>query len=285
MAQPERDALTGTETTGHVWDGIRELNTPLPSWWVYVWLTTIVWAIGYYVVYPSWPTLDDYAKGMWNYSSRAQLDKQMMAVKDAQSVWTDKFESVSVSEIYADDELRRYAMAGGTFLFNENCAPCHGANGQGNQDFPVLADDDWLWGGSLEAIETTIRYGIRSGHDEARTNIMPAFGADEMLTAEQMDQVADYVVSLSSGMGAEGAGKDIFVEQCAACHGEDGKGLTDLGGPNLTDGIWLFKAGKEGILAQLNKPKHGVMPAWEGRLSNVAIKQLAVYVSTLAGGQ
>ncbi|CCQ72123.1 cytochrome-c oxidase, cbb3-type subunit III [Magnetospira sp. QH-2] len=284
MAQPERDALTGTETTGHEWDGIRELNTPLPKWWVYVWFATIIWAIGYYVVYPSWPTMNDYVKGMWNYSSRAQHDQHMMAVKESQASWAGKFESTSVTEVYNDNTLRSYAMAGGQFLFNENCAPCHGANGQGNPGYPVLADDDWLWGGSLEAIETTIRYGIRSGHDEERANEMPAFGADELLSADQLAQMTDYVLNLA-GQGGSDAGKDLFIEQCASCHGEDGKGMTDLGGPNLADGIWLFDGGKEGIMAQLNKPTHGVMPAWEGRLSNVAIKQLAIYVSTLGGGQ
>lgn len=280
MAQIEKDALTGTETTGHEWDGIKELNTPLPKWWVLTFWACVIWAIGYYVAYPSWPTLSDYTKGMLGYSSRAELDNELKMVAESRSAWLGKFENASVGEIAEDKELLTYAMAGGKFIFNENCAPCHGSGGQGAKGYPVLADDDWIWGGSVDAIEQSIRFGIRSGHEEARISDMPAFG--DLLEPSALQAVADYV---AGGLQGEGAGKEAFVENCAACHGEDGTGQKELGGPNLADGIWLYESGKDAILAQMKKPQHGVMPAWQGRLDDVSIKQVAVYVHSLGGGQ
>jgi len=280
MAQIEKDALTGTETTGHEWDGIKELNTPLPKWWVLTFWACIIWAIGYYVAYPAWPTLSDYTKGMLGYSSRAELDNELKMVAESRSAWLGKFENASVGEIAQDSELVTYAMAGGKFIFNENCAPCHGSGGQGAKGYPVLADDDWLWGGTVDAIEQTIRFGIRSGHDEERFNEMIPFGED--LNSAQLAALADYVMN---GVTGEGEAKTLFADNCAACHGEDGTGIVEMGGPNLADGIWLFDGSKEGIIAQMTKPKHGVMPAWQGRLDDVSIKQVAIYVHSLGGGQ
>ena len=285
MAQTEKDALTGTETTGHEWDGIKELNTPLPKWWVYTFIVTIVWSIGYWVVYPAWPTLSTYTKGVIGYSSRAELDADMAALAESRSAWLGKFEGASLGDLAGNRELLNYAMAGGKFIFAENCAPCHGAGGAGAPGYPILADDDWLWGGTPEAIGTTVRYGIRSGHDEERANDMPQFGTDELLEAEQIDQVAEFVLSLSGGATANDAGKAIFEEQCAGCHGEDGKGDQEQGGPNLTDGIWLYADGRDAVVAQIKAARHGVMPAWEGRLDDVSIKLVALYVHSLGGGQ
>jgi cytochrome c oxidase cbb3-type subunit 3 len=285
MAHVEKDALTGTDTTGHEWDGIKELNTPLPKWWVYTFWATILWSIGYWIVYPAWPTFSTYTKGAFGYSSRGELEKELADVKQSRKVWLDKFAAQPVAAIAKDSQLVRYAMAGGRAIFNENCAPCHGAGGAGAKGYPTLADDDWLWGGTLDAIERTIRVGVRSTHAETRVNDMPKFGVDKLLTPEQIGQVADYVLSLSGKGKAGEAGKQVFAEQCAACHGEDGKGNAELGGPNLADGIWLYGSSREAVVAQINNPKQGVMPTWGGRLDDVSIKQAAIYVHSLGGGK
>jgi len=285
MAEKETDALTGTETTGHEWDGIKELNTPLPRWWLWVFYATIIWAIGYYIVYPAWPSLSGYTKGVLGYSSRANHVADLQALRVSRAVWLDKFTTMSVDDIAKDPELLQFAMAGGAFVFGENCAPCHGSGGAGAPDYPVLADDDWIWGGTLDDIYQTIEYGVRSTHDDTRYSEMIAFGADEILEPAQISAVADYVLSLSGAGVANEEGAQIFEEQCTACHGEDGKGVAELGGPNLTDDIWLFGGSKDAIVAQITQPKHGVMPAWVDRLDDAAIKQAAIYVHSLGGGQ
>ena len=285
MAEREIDPVTGIETTGHEWDGIKELNTPLPKWWLYTFYATIVWAIGYFVLYPAWPSLSGYTKGTLGYSSRAELAATMEEVKASRTGWLTKFEETSVEEIAENQELLQYAMAGGRAIFGENCAPCHGAGGAGAPGYPVLADDDWIWGGTAEDIYATVQYGVRSSHDDTRDSLMLAFGAEEILEPPQIKAVADYVMKLGGQGEATEEGAAIFEEQCSACHGEDGKGLRELGGPNLTDGIWLYGEGIEGVTAQIAAPKHGVMPAWVDRIDDVSIKQVAVYVHSLGGGE
>ena len=288
MAEPEKDALSGRETTGHEWDGLKELNTPLPRWWLWVLYATIVWAVAYTVVYPAWPTLSGYTKGMIDYSSRGELAKNLAAVKQSRSSWINRFEESSVSEIAADNDLLTYAMAGGRAVFAENCAPCHGAAGSGAPGYPVLADDDWIWGGTREDIHTTVAFGIRSGHDDTRDSSMPEFLADEVLEKSQITDVTQYVLSLSneaSNADAAKRGAAVFEDECSSCHGEEAKGVADMGGPNLTDGIWLFGKDEKAVSTQIGSPKHGVMPAWFGRLSDVEIKQVSLYVHSLGGGQ
>ncbi len=290
MANVEKDPVTGTDTTGHEWDGIKELDTPLPKWWLMTFYATIIWAFGYWLVYPSWPTLNTYAKGIWETTNRLEHAKEMAAVAESRKAWTTKFEGKEIGEVAKDSELLNYAMAGGRVIFADNCQPCHGASGSGAPNYPVLADDDWIWGGTLESIQTTVQYGIRSGHEDERVSDMPNFVEDETLTAAQADQVADYVVGLSTGSAADGEGKTLFEENCASCHstegeGAGGEGYQETGGPRLNDGIWLYGSGKEGVLAQINKPQHGVMPAWVGRLSETEIKQVSIYVHSLGGGQ
>lgn len=284
MANVEKDPVTGTNTTGHEWDGIKELDTPLPRWWLMTFYACIIWAIGYMIVYPSWPTLNNYVKGVWETTNRIEHAKEMAAVAEMQKVWTSQFEGKEIGEVAKDPTLLNYAMGGGRAIFAENCQPCHGASGSGAPNFPVLADDDWLWGGTLEDIQTTVTYGIRSGHDEERLSDMPALIEDEDITAADADKIADYVMKLGGQAGSD-EGQELFLDNCSACHGEDGEGVADLGGPRLKDGIWLYKAGKEGVIAQITKPQHGVMPAWTGRLSETAIKQVSIYVHSLGGGQ
>lgn len=285
MANVEKDPVSGTNTTGHEWDGIKELDTPLPKWWLTTFYACIIWAIGYWVVYPSWPTLNDYAKGVFETTNRLEHAKEMEAVKQSRMVWTTKFEGKDIEEVANDSELLNYAMAGGRVIFADNCQPCHGASGSGAKNFPVLADDDWLWGGDLDSIQTTILYGIRSGHEDERLSDMPSLVEDETLTPAQAELVADYVMSLSGQGNASEEGKVLYEDNCAACHLEDGAGEQMLGGPRLNDGIWLYGGGKEAVLSQIMKPKHGVMPAWVGRLSETEIKQVAIYVHSLGGGQ
>ena len=284
----EHDDVSGRKTTGHVWDGIKELNTPLPSWWLYVLYATIVWGIGYWIVYPAWPMVTDYTRGLLGYSSRADVTEQLQQAAAARAAQTEQLTKLSVEQISADPQLLGYSIAGGRSVFAVNCAPCHGAGGQGGHAYPVLADDDWLWGGDLANIERTIRYGIRGTSSETRQSEMPKFGVDQLLTAEQIADVAAYALLLSGetvDKAAAARGQPIFAEQCAACHGEDGGGNMELGAPSLKDKIWLYGNTPAAVAAQVANPHHGVMPTWEGRLDDATIKMLAVYVHSLGGGQ
>ena len=287
MGHKELDPVSGLETTGHEWDGLKELNTPLPTWWIYTLWVTVVWAVGYWIVYPAWPMPGGFTKGVMGYSSRAELEDRMAAVDAAKAPWRERFAGMAVTEIARTPDLLDYAFAGGRVLFAENCAACHGAGGGGAPGYPALADDAWLWGGTLEAIEQTVRFGIRSGHDEARISDMPRFGADQILTAAEIGAIADYVLALAPGAAPMGAGKEqqLYADNCAACHGDAGKGNAELGAPDLTDAIWQYGAARDAIVRQISAPKQGVMPAWTGRLSDVEIKQLSIYVHALGGGQ
>lgn len=290
MAKVEKDAHSGTDTTGHEWDGIKELDTPMPRWWLYAFCATIFWSFAYWVAYPAWPSLSGYTKGVLGYSSRGALEEDLAAARRSRAVWWVKFEKLSVAEIVKDSELLNYAMAGGRVIFAENCAPCHGSSGSGRPGYPVLADDDWLWGGTLEDIKTSIAYGIRSTHEDAKSSEMPSFAGGgeegEDLSRKNLDVLADYVVALSqAGGGEKSKGRELFEENCSACHGEDGKGVQELGAPNLADGIWLYGEGRDAVIRQIASPRHGVMPSWLARLDDVAIKQAAVYVHSLGGGK
>lgn len=281
------DEISGVETTGHEWDGIRELNNPMPRWWVYTFYATIVWAIGYTIMYPAWPLLTDSTKGLLGYSSRAEVAAELTAAKSAQSVYLDKIASLPLDQIVADKELTQFAVAGGAAAFKVNCSPCHGSGAAGGAGYPNLNDDDWLWGGDLEAIHTTIAHGIRyDGDPDTRVSEMPAFA--DILDGEQIKQVAAYVVSLT-GTPLDATmvepGKQLFADNCASCHGEDAKGGRDFGAPNLADAIWLKVDGEAQIAAQIRQPRHGAMPGWTARLGDTTVKQLTVYVHQLGGGE
>lgn len=288
-AKGERDAITGVETTGHEWDGIRELNNPLPRWWVYTFFASILFSVVWWVLYPSWPWSSGYLPGILGRNQRADFEVRLEQARQAQAQWTDRIAAMDAAAIAADPELAQFAIAGGEQKFKINCAPCHGLGGAGQGFFPTLADDDWLWGGSIEAIEQTIRHGIRNGEDaEARENAMPAFGTDGMLDRKQIDEVAQYVLSLTqrqTDAAAAEQGATIFAENCASCHGDAGEGNRELGGPALNDMIWLYGGELDQIVAQINRPRMGVMPAWQGRLDDTAIKMLTVYVHSLGGGE
>ena len=289
MATPEIDAVSRTATTGHQWDGIRELNTPLPRWWLWTFYATIAWAFVYWILFPAWPLVGGYTAGVLGYSSRTQVAAELAELRRLRGEKGAALEQASLAAIEADPALLAFAQAQGRAAFANNCAPCHGAGAAGATGYPNLNDDDWLWGGSLDAIWKTIAYGVRSGHPEAHESQMPAFGKTGLLKPEEIAVVANYVRSLSGlpvRPGADlAAGAKLFAANCASCHGDDGKGKQELGAPNLADQIWLYGSDETAIVDTITNGHAGVMPAWTGRLDPATIKALAVYVHTLGGGR
>jgi cytochrome c oxidase cbb3-type subunit 3 len=283
------DPLTGTPTTGHEWDGLRELNTPLPRWWLWLFYATIVFSIGYWIVYPAWPLLTSSTQGVFGWHARSAVLSDLDALRQQRGPMVSKLAASTVAEIAADPQSLGFARAQGRVAFADNCAPCHGAGGGGAKGYPNLNDDDWLWGGKLADIETTITHGIRATDAKTRAGNMPAFGRDKILKPEEISSVADYVRSLSDLPTEPGAnlaaGKKVFVDNCAVCHGPEGKGNREVGAPNLTDKIWLYGPDKQTIMEGIINGRGNVMPAWAGRLDDSTIKALTVYVYTLGGGE
>src|SRR6478736_3426388 len=281
----EIDHVTGTELTGHQWDGIKELNTPLPRWWLFTFYATIIWAIGYWIVYPAWPLLWSNTTGLLHYSSRADLAVELANLEKIRGEKTAVLATAPLAEIAKDPALLALARARGKAAFGDNCAPCHGSGGTGAKGYPNLNDDDWLWGGTLDQIEKTIQFGARSGNAKAHEGQMLAFGKEGVLKRDQIVTVANYVRSLSGLSTAAGydaaAGKKIFADNCVSCHGDDGKGNQELGAPNLTDKIWLFGSDEAILIETITYGRAGVMPAWVGRLDPATIRALAVYVHSL----
>lgn len=285
----EIDTVSGTATTGHAWDGIKELNTPLPRWWLITFYLTIVWAIGYWVVYPAWPLISTNTKGLLGYSSRAEVAVELANLEKIRGEKMAALATAPLAEIEKDPSLLALARARGKTVFGDNCAPCHGTGATGSKGFPNLNDDDWLWGGTLDQIEQTIRYGARSGNAKAHEGQMLAFGKDGVLKPAEIITVANYVRSLSGLPTRQGydaaAGAKVFAENCAACHGDNAKGNPELGAPNLTDKIWLYGPDEATLIETITNGRAGVMPAWEGRLDPATIKAMAVYVHSLGGGK
>jgi cytochrome c oxidase cbb3-type subunit 3 len=279
---------SGIETTGHEWDGIVEYDKPLPRWWLWVLYATIIWAVGYWIAMPAFPLISSFTGGVLGYSQRQTVADQLAKAEGARAVYAERLESAALEEARTDPELLRFALAGGRSAFLVNCSQCHGTGAAGGKGYPNLNDDDWLWGGSLEAIHATISYGIRSDHEETRQNQMPAFLAHEMLGGEEIGDVAEFVLSLS-GQGSDAAaaerGAGVFADWCAVCHGEGGEGIAELGSPDLADSIWLYGGDVETVVQTISYSRAGVMPAWAGRLSPPTIKQLAIYVHSLGGGE
>ena len=279
----EKDTLSGQNTTGHEWDGVKELNTPLPTWWVYTFYACIAFAVVYCALYPSWPWLTGHTDGLLAYSSRAELRQELSAQAKERASFVDRIRAASLADIRKDPELFNFAMAGGRSAFQTNCMQCHGAGGGGSTGFPNLVDDDWIWGGSIDQIYATIEHGIRNSDDKSRQSMMPRFGVDGLLTGAQVAAVTDYVLSLSGKAKATPEGAKIFEEQCVACHKAGGKGDQELGAPNLSDGIWLYGGSRDAIYRSIFYARNGSMPAWSGRLDEATMKMLAVYVHALGG--
>ena len=299
MAKPVKaEPKPKVTTTGHVWDGIEELNNPLPRWWVWVFYLTIFFAVGYGVAYPAWPLLTRATPGLLGASTRADVAAELKRFDAANAGVKAKLVAADLGDVAKDPSLQQFAMSAGAAVFRTNCAQCHGSGAAGvkGKGYPNLLDNDWLWGGSLDAIHTTVTHGIRGTVDpDARLSEMPKFGTDGLLTPEQIGQAVEFVLQIS-GQGhdaaAATAGQKVFADNCAACHGDLGKGNRDEGAPNLTDAIWLYGGDRATITATVTKARYGVMPAWgfaapggTPRLTEDQIRAVAIYVHSLGGGE
>ncbi len=289
QSKPHVDEYTGVDTTGHVWDGIRELNKPLPRWWLWIFYATIVWSIGYWVVYPSWPLITGHLNGVLGWNSRTAVLEDLKGLQDLRAPMVNRLADAEIAGVADDAELLDFTMAFGRAAFGDNCAPCHGAGGGGAVGYPNLIDDDWIWGGQIDEIRHTIAYGVGNDHPDSRLGIMQAFGRDEILDGEQIADVASYVRTLSGLEPAPDtdveAGAVVFAENCVDCHGEEGLGDHELGAPNLADAIWLFGSDHATITETIQNGRQGNMPAWEERLGATTVTALAVYVHSLGGGE
>ena len=288
MSEPrEKDEHSGVETTGHEWDGIKELDNPLPRWWLWIFYATIAWAVVYWVLMPAWPGLHSYTHGLLHDSARSQVAQDLKALAAQRGAAGARLQSASLAQIEADPNLQAYALEEGQSIFGDNCATCHGQSGTGGKGYPNLRDDVWIWGGSLEDIARTIRFGARSGDPNARNSAMPAFGRDAVLPAAQIDDLTEYVVALShrkADAAAVARAAPVFQANCVLCHGADGKGNPAFGAPNLTDADWLYGGDRASIHDQIWNGHGGVMPAWGHRFDDAKIKALAVYIHVKSGG-
>lgn len=288
MSKREPDEVTGVETTGHEWDGIRELDNPLPRWWLYMFWAGIAVAAVYWVLMPAWPGVSSYTRGVLGQSDRADVAVALNDLKSVRGAQAARLRQASLEQIEADPELQAHAQAVGQSVFGDNCATCHGVGGVGAKGYANLRDDVWLWGGSLTDIHRTIEYGIRSDHPQTRFSQMPAFGRDQMLTAAEVSDLTEYVVALSrrpADAAAVRRAAPTYQAQCVACHGPAGTGEASKGAPNLTDQEWLYGPSRADIHSQIWNGRNGVMPSWKARFDPETLKALAVYIHSNAGGQ
>jgi cytochrome c oxidase cbb3-type subunit 3 len=284
----EKDIVTGTDTTGHEWDGLKELNTPLPKWWVYILYATIAWSAVWFVLYPSVPGITGYFHGVLGYSQRNAVNDAVRAVAAQRAATMDRIAVLSFDDIRKDPQLMAAAQTAGRIAFANNCQPCHGAGGGGQPGYPALAAGAWIWGGMLDEIQQTIAYGIRSGDDKARQAQMPRFGVDGILKPAEIQQAADFAMTLYGQAQPDkdvAAGKKLFADNCAVCHGDAGQGNRELGAPRLASQVHLYGDDRATVVAQITSPRMGVMPAWHTRLDEATIKSLALYVHALGGGE
>lgn len=286
MSENEIDEVSGVDTTGHEWDGIKELNNPMPRWWIWTYIVCVIWGLAYQFLYPSWPLINDYYHGYLAETQRDRVHAELANVAADRSINFDKIKSADLITINNDPELFTFAMEGGRAAFGDNCAPCHGSGASGFIGYPNLNDDEWIWGGNLDEILYTINYGVRGVHDDTRFNEMPAFLRDEILSKDEIRDLATYVESLSdSNIISNTATQELFTDNCSVCHGDDAKGIRELGAPDLTDAISLYVTDRDSIIDIISYSRGGVMPTWNGRLDEATIKSLAIYVHALGGGE
>lgn len=289
MSDKEIDQPTGVETTGHEWDGIKELNNPLPRWWLIILWITVAWSVAYWILMPSWPGITGYFAGVRNHTERANVEAAVAALEAERGLQMSQLLSIeTIEDVERDPQLLQYAMNAGASLFGDNCATCHGAGGQGFKGYPSLVDDAWLWGGALDDISKTLHHGIRSTHPETRISVMQAYGELGVFDRDQISDLVEYVVNLSGREANREAvmrAAPLYQEQCVSCHGADGAGDQSQGAPNLTDAIWLYGGERTDIRQTLVYGRAGVMPYWTDRLTDEQITALAVYVHSLGGGE
>lgn len=291
MAEDKKriDHPTGTETVGHEWDGIEELNTPLPRWWLWSLYATIVWAIAYAIAYPAWPLINEATAGVLRWSSRGQLEQELAAERARKAPLLRTVAATPIEQLPSDPRLMQAAVEGGRAAFRQNCVQCHGSGAAGSKGYPNLNDDDWLWGGDLTSIHYSVEHGIRNpGHDQTRTSQMPAFGRDKLLQPAEIDDLAAFVRSASRQQAFTDSarrGAASFANNCAACHGSDARGNRELGAPDLTDAIWLYGGDADSVRKSINDARFGVMPRWGEKLDPATVKMLAAYVHSLGGGE
>lgn len=287
MAEDHIDEETGVETTGHSWDGIQELNNPLPRWWLWTLYITIIWGIGYTVAYPAWPLIKGATAGVAGWSTRGQVAQDVAAHQDRNADLVTALLAADMSNLPENTDLNRYAIARGGSVFTAQCSQCHGSGAAGATGYPNLLDNDWLWGGTMEQITHTVRHGIRNDTDgDARWSQMPAFGG--ILSDEEIEATVEYVISLSAAefdQTLANSGAALFADNCAACHGSNAMGNRELGAPNLADAIWLYGSDRETLTDTIENARFGVMPAWGQRLKEEDVRAVSAYVHALGGGE
>ncbi|MCW3796417.1 cytochrome-c oxidase, cbb3-type subunit III [Sphingomonas sp. BN140010] len=283
------DHPTGTETVGHEWDGIEELNTPLPRWWLWTFYITIAWGLAYTIFYPAWPMIRSATAGTLGWSSQGQLEGELKAAEAQRAPVLRAIAATPAEHLTGNPQLFQAAVEGGRAAFRVNCVQCHGSGATGSKGYPNLNDDDWLWGGDMGAIHHTLVDGVRNpDHEATRMSLMPAFGRDGILQPDQIQSLVAYVRTISHQRKPDAMalqGRDLFAANCAACHGPDGKGNRQFGAPNLTDGIWLYGGDEATLTETITNSRAGVMPRWGEKLDPVTVKMLAAYVYSLGGGE
>ena len=291
------DKKDDVDTTGHVWDGIEELDNPMPRWWVWVFYLTIIWAVGYSIAYPAWPLINGATAGLLGYSTRGEVAADIARVEASNAEILARLSTADLTAIRDDDELHTFAVNAGGSIFAANCSQCHGRGAAGVQagGYPNLLDDDWLWGGDIEQIAYTVTHGIRNEQSmDSHYSLMPAFGTDEILMNDEIDAIVQHVLSISGqdhDADLAGIGSTLFLDNCASCHGDAGTGMQEIGAPNLSDAIWLYGGDADTIRTTIQNARFGVMPAWSEEfrgasgLSLAEINAVATYVHQLGSAQ
>ncbi|MFK8048232.1 MAG: cytochrome-c oxidase, cbb3-type subunit III [Halioglobus sp.] len=267
LANRKTQQKNADNTTGHEYDGIQEYDNPLPAWWFYMFLITIIWGVGYLLAYPGMGNFP----GFLGWTQISQHDAEVSKANSKFQEMRDKYLAMPVSDIASDPVVRKM----GQRMFGNNCAQCHGADAKGRYGFPNLTDDDWLFGGSPDNIKAVIR--------EGRQGAMPAWGS--IIGDSGVTEVTAYLIA-KNGRDADAnlvaAGEKVFQTYCSACHGSEGLGNPALGAPNLNNGIWLYGGSESQIAHSVRAGRKGVMPAHKETLSEDKIHIISAYVYGLS---